>query len=113
MFERAPSRIPCRALMALDGCRCAPRPLDADASGGLFIFGSIDAMAYSQTDIDALKDAIATGARKVKFGSGPDSREVEYRTLSEMLATLAIMQPEVTPTARPAPRVSYISHSRD
>ena len=48
-------------------------------------------MAYSQADIDALRAAIATGAKRVKFGSGPDSREVEYRTLAEMKQVLADM----------------------
>jgi hypothetical protein len=69
-------------------------------------------MAYSQGDIDALKAAIASGALRVKFGSGPDSREVEYRSLSDMNATLATMLAEVSPTAA-RPRVSVIQHSRD
>ncbi|WP_315729094.1 MULTISPECIES: phage head-tail joining protein [unclassified Bradyrhizobium] len=69
-------------------------------------------MAYTQDDIDALKAAIATGARRVKFGSGPDSREVEYRSRAEMIATLDDMVKEVSPSAAP-PRVSYVRHCRD
>jgi hypothetical protein len=69
-------------------------------------------MAYQQADIDALKAAIASGAMRVKFGSGPDSREVEYRNLSDMNATLAMMLAEVSP-ATPRPRVSVVQHSRD
>jgi hypothetical protein len=69
-------------------------------------------MAYSQTDIDALQAAIATGALRVKFGSGSDSREVEYRSLSDMNATLQTMQNAVSPAAA-RPRVSVIQHSRD
>jgi hypothetical protein len=68
-------------------------------------------MAYSQADIDALKAAIATGARRVKFGSGPDSREVEYRTLAEMRGTLADMVDEAA-TARFSP-VTFAEHTRD
>jgi hypothetical protein len=70
-------------------------------------------VAYSQADIDALKNAIATGAMRVKFGSGADSREVEYRSLAEMRSILADMIDEVSPTPAPPSRVSYITHSRD
>jgi hypothetical protein len=70
-------------------------------------------MAYTQADIDALKAAIASGALRVKFGSGPDSREVEYRNLSDMNATLAMMTAEVAPTTPQRPRVSVVQHSRD
>jgi hypothetical protein len=65
----------------------------------------------TQADIDALKAAIYTGARRVKFGSGPDSREVEYRSLAEMRATLADMIEE-TATARFSP-VTFAEHTRD
>jgi hypothetical protein len=54
-------------------------------------------MAWTQTDIDTLKAAIATGATLVRFGSGPDSREVRYRSLLDMEATLAKMEAEVNP----------------
>jgi hypothetical protein len=67
---------------------------------------------YTQEDIDALKAAIATGAKKVKFGSGPDSREVEYRSRADMLATLDDMLAEVSPSSA-VPRVSFIRHSRE
>ncbi|WP_315734181.1 MULTISPECIES: phage head-tail joining protein [unclassified Bradyrhizobium] len=69
-------------------------------------------MAYTQDDIDALKAALATGARRVKFGSGPDSRDVEYQSRAEMLAQLSDMTREVTGTA-PAPFVSFVRHCRD
>ena len=69
-------------------------------------------MAYTQDDIDALQSAIATGARKVKFGSGPDSREVEYRSLADMQATLNNMLAVVSPAPQPI-RTSFIAHSRD
>lgn len=52
-------------------------------------------MAYSQSDIDALKSAIASGAKQVRFGAGPDSREVTYRSLDEMRDVLAEMEKSV------------------
>ena len=38
-------------------------------------------MAFSQTQLDALEEAIATGSTRVKYAD----KEVEYRSLSEML----------------------------
>jgi hypothetical protein len=61
-------------------------------------------MAYTQADLDALKAAIASGARKVIFGSGPDTRTVEYRSLNDMLATLALIAAEVSPATAPPAR---------
>lgn len=68
-------------------------------------------MAYSQGDLDAIKEAIATGARRVKFGSGPDSREVEYRSLGEMLAVKSLIEAEVSPPAFSP--VTFVQHSRE
>lgn len=48
-------------------------------------------MAYSQTDIDKLKAAMASGARMVKFGD----IEVLYRSYEEMQAQLAQMESEL------------------
>ncbi len=52
-------------------------------------------MAWTQTDIDKLKAAIAQGATKVKFAD----REVTYRSLDEMRETLRILQAEVDAAA--------------
>lgn len=68
-------------------------------------------MAYTQADLDALKAAIASGARRVKFGSGPDSREVEYRSLAEMRAIVADIEAELAP--RRINPISYAEHCRD
>lgn len=38
-------------------------------------------MAYSQTDLDAIEEAIASGALKVKYAD----KEVTYRSLDEMM----------------------------
>ena len=69
-------------------------------------------MAYSQSDIDTLKKAMATGALECAFGAGPDRRLVKYRSLAEMERQLANMTAEVSPPATSA-RVSYVQHGRD
>lgn len=53
-------------------------------------------MAYSEADIAALKQALALGVRRVRY---PDGSELEYRTLEEMRATLAMMEAEVAGTS--------------
>lgn len=63
----------------------------------------------SQADIDALEDAIGSGARRVRYSDGS---EVEYRTLAEMRSILADMKASVsakTPVRafRGAPRSGY------
>lgn len=50
-------------------------------------------MAYTQSDIDDLKAAIASGALRVRYADG---REIMYRSLGEMRETLGIMQAEAT-----------------
>lgn len=50
-------------------------------------------MAYTQTDIDDLKAAIASGALRVRYADG---REIQYRSLADMRETLSIMQAEAT-----------------
>lgn len=48
-------------------------------------------MAFTQSDIDALKAAIATGALRARYADG---REVQYRSLAEMRETLGLMRDE-------------------
>lgn len=67
-------------------------------------------MPYSQADIDTLRRAIATGARKVSYGFGSGKREVEYRSLDEMRRILADMEAEVG--GAPRPRTTYVEHHR-
>jgi hypothetical protein len=57
-------------------------------------------MAVTQGDIDALQEAIRTGAKKVRYESGGEVREVTYRTLDEMRSILAQMQEELAPLPR-------------
>lgn len=68
-------------------------------------------MAYSQSDIDALETAIATGALLVKFGAGADSREVRYRSLAEMKQILSDMKASVS--GQSFSPVTFAAHTRD
>ncbi len=54
-------------------------------------------MAYTQAQIDALQNAVATGSKRVKY---PDGSEVEYRELAEIERILAAAQATVNPTTR-------------
>lgn len=57
-------------------------------------------MAYTQSDIDQLKTAIASGALEVQYPNG----RVRYRSLAEMRETLAIMEAEVSGSSTVTPR---------
>lgn len=52
------------------------------------------ATGWTQSDIDALRAAIASGVQSVTY-AGPPSRSITYQTLSEMRAVLAEMIAEV------------------
>ena len=58
-------------------------------------------MAYTQTQIDELRDAIATGALSVKHGD----KLVTHRSLEEMIATLTRMEAELAGAAARPPFV--------
>ena len=68
-------------------------------------------MAYTQDDLAKLKKAIATGAKKVRFGSGDSAHETEFRTLAEMKQIVADIEAEIG-TGTMA-RASYIEFWRD
>lgn len=55
-------------------------------------------MAYSQDDIDALRSAYVSGAKKVKF----KDRETEFRDLKEMKQILNEAENAVSGTKRVA-----------
>lgn len=65
-------------------------------------------MAWTQTDVDRLKEAIATGALEVRYADG---RYTKFRTLREMRETLEMIEQEAAGT----PRVlsAYLQHSRE
>ena len=58
-------------------------------------------MPYTEQQLQALKDGLANGARRVRFGD----REIEYRSVDELKAAIAAAETELaktsgTPTAR-------------
>lgn len=57
-----------------------------------------DPLAWTQADIDALKTAIATGIKTVRY-SGPPAREITYQDMAAMERALAKMTEEVTAAA--------------
>jgi len=52
-------------------------------------------MPWSQTDIDALKSAMARGTKRVRYVSG----EIEYQSVDDMRKLLADMEREVNPAS--------------
>jgi hypothetical protein len=69
-------------------------------------------MAWTQADIDALKRAIATGARRVEYGSGETRRVLENRSLAELKDILAGMEEEVAGALAPQ-RTAITQFTRD
>ena len=61
-------------------------------------------MAWTQTQIDALKTAIASGVLTIKHGETLTT----YRSLAEMRTALALMEAEVNST-RPSRTVAKFS----
>ncbi len=59
-------------------------------------------MAWSQTDIDVLKAAMAKGVKRVRYTSG----EVEYQSVDDMRKLLADMEREVNPDSHSSRRVA-------
>lgn len=67
-------------------------------------------MAWTQTDIDALKAAIKSGYRRVTFSD----RTVEYQDVSSMIRALRLVEAEVAGAAgAPTPsRTILVKHAR-
>lgn len=59
---------------------------------------------WTQSDIDTLKAAIASGVQTVTY-SGPPSRTVTYHSLTEMRSLLASMIQDVST------QTGYVGHS--
>jgi hypothetical protein len=57
-------------------------------------------MAWTQTDIDTLKSALATGELQVQYPNGM----VKYRSYDEMKSILADMEAEVNASNPPTTR---------
>ncbi|KFC63987.1 hypothetical protein FG93_05497 [Bosea sp. LC85] len=61
-------------------------------------------MAWTQADIDKLKVGIASGARRIEYGSGETRRVLENRPLSELWQILAEMEAEIRGSNQPTNR---------
>jgi hypothetical protein len=68
-------------------------------------------MAFSQTQLDALEKAIATGELTVTY----EGKSVTYRSVRELKEArdLVLSQLEAAGEVSPSTRVSYASRSRD
>lgn len=69
-------------------------------------------MAWTQTEIDRLRQAISTGARRVEFGSGETRRVQEFHSLDQMRGLLAEMEASVAGPLAPQ-RTALTEFSRD
>lgn len=69
-------------------------------------------MAITQSEIDALELAIASGVRRVEYVSGDTRRVVEYRSQGEMERALQTMKDKLAGSSG-GTRVSYVQHGRD
>jgi len=67
-------------------------------------------MAFTQSEVDALRRAIASGTRRFQY----QGRTIEYRDLAEMRDTLEMMQSELNGTGktRIGTRRVFASHSK-
>jgi hypothetical protein len=54
-------------------------------------------MAWTQTDLDAIEKAIASGARRVRF----QTHEVEYQSTGDMLRARNLIASELDEARRP------------
>lgn len=52
-------------------------------------------MAWTQSDLDAIEKAIATGARRVRY----QTHEVEYQSIGDMLKVRQIIKDELAGNA--------------
>ncbi len=68
-------------------------------------------MSYSQAQIDALRKAIATGAKRVVYEAGGEKRDTTYHSFDEMRRALAMMEQEAGQVLRP--RTTFVEHHRD
>jgi hypothetical protein len=48
-------------------------------------------MPYTEQQLQALRDALANGVRRVRFGD----REIEYRTIDELKAAIVAAETEI------------------
>lgn len=69
--------------------------------------------ALTQSDIDALKKAIALGQRRVRYaGSGGSSYEAEYQSVADMLKALAYAENELASESAKRPASTFAVFDR-
>ena len=66
-------------------------------------------MAYTLTQLQELRNAIAEGVLSVRFSDG---RQLTYRSLDEMRRIEAVMAAELESGSKPRLRRTYLSRSR-
>lgn len=66
-------------------------------------------MAWTQTDVDALKAAMARGEKSVTYGD----KTVVYHSLQEQMALLKVMEADVALSTGTGSRSSRASFSRE
>jgi hypothetical protein len=66
-------------------------------------------MAFTTADLTAIERAIASGELRVKFSD----REVEYRSISELLRAKDTIKTALSQAASSTTRCTFISHSKD
>ena len=57
-------------------------------------------MAYSQQQLDAIERAIATGSTRVRYTDASGTKEVEYRSLEDMISVAREMRTQLGGTKR-------------
>lgn len=57
----------------------------------MWVARTVEAMAFTQADLDAIDEALKTGAKKVKFRD----KEMEFNTPEELLQVRAVIQSEL------------------
>ena len=62
--------------------------------------------------LEALREARATGARVVRTRTGGVEKLIEYKTDAEMAAAIADLERRIAAEARPPVRVTYIRSSK-
>jgi hypothetical protein len=66
------------------------------------------ATTWTQTDIDTLKSAIASGVLQVKY-AGPPERSITYQSLTDMQKALDRMLSDNARSASSGSTVSYVA----
>lgn len=66
-------------------------------------------MSWTSTDLTAIETAIASGELRVKFSD----REVQYRSIDELLRARDIIKSSIAGAAAPTVRSTYASFTKD